>query len=125
MKTETLSCKLNETQIRERGEALAKLRKEIAEIDSAAKSSAANFKSAKEGKIVEADSITEEISTKSEYRSVEVTEEKNFDTKKAYTIRLDTSETIRTRDLTPQELQRPIPFESVKKRSGAREEASA
>lgn len=108
MKTERLRCKLTDTEIRERGEQLAKQRKEIAEVEAAKKSAAENFKSQLIALIMAADDVTEEINTKSEVRDVEVTEEKNFTTKQAYTIRLDTGETVRTRPLTAQEMQRPF-----------------
>lgn len=108
MKTERLSCKLTDTEIRERGEKLADLRKQIAEIEAAKKSAAENFKSTIISLVNDADDLTDEINTKSELRDVEITEEKNYEKKQAYTIRLDTGETFRTRALTPQEMQRPF-----------------
>ena len=108
MNTERLSCRLTETEIRERGERLADLRKQIAEVEAAKKSAAENFKAQIMSLVDDADDVTVEINTKSEFRAVEITEEKNYDKKQAYTIRLDTGETVRTRALTPQELQRPL-----------------
>lgn len=108
MKTERLSCRLTDTEMRERGEKLADLRKQIAEVEAAKKNAAENFKSQIITLVAVADDITDEINTKSEVREVEITEEKNYDKKQAYTIRLDTHETVRTRALTPQELQRPF-----------------
>ncbi len=120
MKTERLSCKLTDTEIRERGEQLADLRKQIAEVEATKKNTAENFKSQIITLVTRADDVTEEINTKSEVRDVEVTEEKDYDKKQAYTIRLDTGESVRTRALTPQELQRPLllDFDSQRPKKG-------
>ncbi len=115
MKTERLSCKLTETEIRERGEKLADLRKQIADVEAGKKNAMENFKSQLTTLIKVADDVTEEINTKSEFRDVEVTEEKDYVKKQGLTIRLDTNEIVRTRALTPQELQRPLLFDSTNK----------
>jgi hypothetical protein len=50
------------------------------------------------------------IRERSEERDVEVTEDKDYESKTAKTIRLDTGDVVDSRPLSPQELQRPIPF---------------
>lgn len=125
MKTERLSCKLTDTEMKERGILLADLRKQIREVEAAKKTAAENFKSQITDLVKRADDVTHEINTKSELRDVEVTEEKRFDLKQAHTIRLDTGETVRTRALTPQELQRPLLFDAGSKPKKGKAEMSA
>ncbi len=108
METRFLPCKLTPDEIRERGEKLASLRNQIADVEASKKQAMENFKSQLTTLTKIADDITEEISTKSEWRSVEITENKDFDKKKAFTIRLDTEEVVETRALTPKELQQGL-----------------
>lgn len=108
METRFLPCKLSPDEIRKRGEKLASLRNQIADVEASKKEAMENFKSQITTLTKLADDITEEISTKAEWRSVEITEDKDFENKKAYTIRLDTLERIETRALTPQELQQGL-----------------
>lgn len=111
MMTKRLPCALTDDQLRERGEELASLHQELDLISAEKKESNSNFKARSEAVQIRANELAGEISSKTEYRDVIVTEEKNYEKKEAYVIRTDTRQVVSTRALHPEELQRPIPFE--------------
>jgi len=110
MNTRQLPCALTEDQIRERGIKLAGFEKELETIKLEKKAANASFKEKEEAINEEKAKLVQEINSRTEWRDVVVTEEKNYEKKEAYTIRTDTGEIVQTRALHPNEMQRPLPI---------------
>lgn len=111
MNTRILACILNDDQLRQRGAELAELHHKLSLNEAEKKAANADFKAKQEELINRSNDVAKEISSRTEYRPVLVIEEKNFETKEAYTIRTDTGEVVQTRALHPEELARPLPFD--------------
>lgn len=111
MLTEKLACDLTPEEIRLRGKEAARLTRAIAKIEIKAKHKASEYKEEIKRLRKQHERLTEEIHTEQEYRDVQIEERKDWTAQRVETIRLDTDEVINTRPMTPQELQRPIPFE--------------
>jgi hypothetical protein len=110
MITRKLPVKLTREEIHHRGKRLAVLEAEITDLEFEKKEAAGNFKSLIEGRKTEVGRRTREINEEQEYRQVEIIEQKDWDTREVLTIRKDTGEVVEARPMTPEERQRPIPF---------------
>jgi len=110
MITRKLPVKLTREEVHHRGKRLATIEAEISDIEFEKKEVNADFKSKLEGRKTEIARLTREINEEAEYRQVQIIEQKDWDTREVLTIRQDTGEVIEARPMTPEERQRPIPF---------------
>ena len=105
MKLEKLPCKLDNTEVRLKGEELALARKEHHELADAAKASAARFKTSIKEVDERIDDLAEQVRTRQETRDVEIIDVKDMDRQMVDTIRTDTGEVVRSRAMTLNERQ--------------------
>jgi hypothetical protein len=105
MLLEKLPCKLNDDEVRRKGEELALARKKHHEVADEAKSSAAEFKDRLKKIDTQIDLLAEQVRSKRETREVEVIERKDLDAAMVETIRTDTGEIVRARAMSLQERQ--------------------
>ncbi len=104
METKMLSCRLTDTELLERGQKVAELLRQIAEIEDEKKAANSDFKARLEEREGEARSLGYEIRTKAELREVSVSRTIDDVRGVEETYRDDTGEVIATRALSPQEL---------------------
>lgn len=110
--TKWLPCVLNDQEIKQRGQQLAEMNYKRAQIEDEKKAANSEFKEKIDNLEMQAKTIVQEIRSKSEYRDVPVTEEKDFDVKVCRTIRTDTGEIVSERPLRVDELQRKFKDEN-------------
>jgi ERCC4-type nuclease len=110
MKTEYLRCDLTEDEVTSKSGELALLHGEAermqAEFDDLKKVRSARIKTVVTRQAV----LAKQVREKAEYRNVEVEDTPNFTEKVMETVRSDTGEIVRTRKLSEEELQRPLPI---------------
>lgn len=106
-----LVCDLNEQEVRQYSNELARLVTEQAEVEAEKKEVMSDF-TAKINKIV-ADSrvLSRKVSTRKEERQVECDREFDYTKGMVYTVRMDTGETIDQRKMTEDEKQERLQFE--------------
>lgn len=113
IKKEYLKCVLSHNELLEYGNGLARLHAEANELKEQAKSVASDFKAKIDAAGSEAGIFARAIQNGFEYRDVECEVDRDFETKKVYTTRLDTGEIIKSRDMTQEEMQGRL-FEAEK-----------
>lgn len=109
-KTELLVCELNLDEIRERGEEAARIQNTRDLKDADQKAAAREAKGYVESLDAKIRNLLGEVRSKTTHRDVEVIEERDIDAEMMLSIRTDTGEVIRRRQLTESELTRPLPF---------------
>ena len=105
IETRRLPVKLTELEIRERGEELAKTIGEITALETSKKQSADSFKGQISTKEIRRDELAGVVTTRTEYREVEVREEKSYSDGIARIYRRDTGEEVETRTLSKSEME--------------------
>jgi len=110
--TMDLPCKLTDTELRERGGKLARLLQQADELQAELNAAKAEFKARYELLQKTASEIATEIRSGHAMRAVNCVDLEDFSEKTVKLIRSDTGEVVETRAMTPDELQRPIPFET-------------
>lgn len=107
--TRSLPVKLTEDELRERGDSLAAVIQDI----NAEENRQVDMKTQMKARITELDAkqtqLAITISRREEYRDVTVDVYHDFDKLKVETVRRDTGECIHRREMTQEELQRPLP----------------
>lgn len=107
--TRSLPVKLTDEELRERGDSLAAVIQDI----NAEENRQVDMKTQMKARITELDAkqtqLAITISRREEYRDVTVDIYHNYDALKVETVRRDTGECIHRREMTQDELQRPLP----------------
>lgn len=114
MLTRKLPVKLTKEEIRLKGKRLATLEAEVETLEDEKKAKADDFKSKINARRTEILGLTREINEEREYRQVEVAEQKDYDLMEVQIVRKDTLEVVEARPMTPQERNRPLPFNAVR-----------
>ena len=110
METRNLPCKLTDEELLTRGAELSAIIRQkelLAEEKTLANEGFKERQSEMDKRLAV---LAEEIRTKHQSREVQVTRDKDWVRKEELVTRLDTSEVVEIRALTPAELQRPLPF---------------
>ena len=105
---EHLKCILTEKEIREAGSDLAQKYSTITELEDAKKSLMSDFKAKIDAETAEAGILARKIQNGYEIRPVECEEIWEYDLHVVSTVRQDTGETIRERNMTADELQKGL-----------------
>jgi uncharacterized phage infection (PIP) family protein YhgE len=106
--TKILPVELTNEQIKERGEALAKVTKELDDTSAEAKQSAAGYREQLGGLHAEATRLAHVIESGVEDQDVEVKTEKDYDRGTIETVRIDTGEVLLTEQMTEEERQQQL-----------------
>lgn len=120
METETiqtkehLKCLLSEKEIKDAGAALARSYSEITDLEEQKKSVTSDFKAKIDGATAQASILARKIQNGYDFRDVECEEVWDYDDKVVELIRLDTGETVKSRKITPEELQRKLDLKAKK-----------
>ncbi len=110
MKTRRLPCKLTDQERQFKGDQLVQKMHAMEEAEDLFEVIRDSHKTRMKEFEKEISVLSRVIRERSEERDVEITENKDYESKTAQTVRLDTGEVVDTRPLTPQELQRPLSF---------------
>lgn len=111
VKTETrsLPVKLTDHELRERGDALAAVIQDL----NAEENRQVDLKTQMKARLTELDAkqtqLAITISRREEYRDVACDVFHDYDKLRVETVRRDTGETVHTRGMTQEEMQRPLP----------------
>jgi len=103
--TEYLKCVLTNDQVREYGIELARKNSENESLDAQKKSFDAQIGASIKKVLLDIVGLSQKIQNGYEFLQVEVEERRDYDDKIIETVRLDTGEVIRTRDMTQDDLQ--------------------
>lgn len=115
VKSKFLKCVLNDEEIREKGQSLARAEQEREQNEAAKKAANEQFKSVDSALFSTIKSLTTEINNKCEYRYVEISEMPDYERNVMEIMRRDTGEKIDQRALTVDELQQKFNFNDSKK----------
>lgn len=116
--TEQLPVRLTDGEIRERGEELAAKLEKQAEVTIEAKAKATAYKDVINELGTQINALAWKVNQGKENRAVDCREEANFTNRMAETFRMDTGEVVRSRPLTPAEMQRDMFAEERKAKAG-------
>jgi len=105
---EHLKCILTEEEIKESGAQLAKSYSDITDLEEEKKSVVSDFKAQIDKATAEASLLARKIQNGYEFRNVGCEEIWDYDEKLVYVVRVDTGETIRSRVMTSEELQKKL-----------------
>lgn len=105
---ETLKCLLTEGELREAGSNLARQYSRVAELEDEKKSVTSDFKARIDHATVEASILARMIQNGYKFRTVDCETIWDFDSKTVSVVRQDTGETVRSRTMTPDELQEAL-----------------
>lgn len=100
-----LPVKLTDDELRYRGDELARLTKEVDDLEFEKKESQADYKAKIDARRVAALKLADAIKAKTEVRDVEVCDTTDHDARKVYTVRQDTGEVVNSRPATTEDLQ--------------------
>lgn len=106
--TQHLKCELTEDEIKEYGAELARKYSEITDLEDQKKSITSDFKARIDAANSDAGILARKIQNGYEFRDVFCEIQYIDDEKVVQTVRQDTGEIIKTRPMTPEEMQRDL-----------------
>jgi hypothetical protein len=110
---ENLPCTLTQDETLEKAKELAKLQQDKVQAEEQAKSAAATFKDRIAGAQSHINILSRDISNGYEYRETDCYWEFDYKTRRKSLVRSDTCETVRTKEITPSEMQKELDIEAA------------
>ncbi|MBC7172128.1 MAG: hypothetical protein H5U40_06875 [Polyangiaceae bacterium] len=105
MKLEELPCKLDNVEVRLKGEELARVERKYGEVEEEKKTVTKEFGDKLKSLRGTMDKLAKEIDSRTEYRNVEVVDREDLLNQMVVTVRTDTGETVRSRAMNLSERQ--------------------
>lgn len=103
--SESLMCQLTPEQVAERANRAARLQHDADELTSKLASETKRYKTSIQRSTMEQHRLLDEVRTRQGYRPVECERQPDYEAGLLRTVRLDTGEIVRQRQLTPEERQ--------------------